>query len=46
MRRQSFTASANQALGHKSGLPIPAFLLRLMLWEMAEASRGFGGWVQ
>ena len=32
-----FAATLSRVLGHKPGLPMPAFLLRIMLGEMAEA---------
>lgn len=37
VRNSEFTVTMSHALGRKPGLPIPAFLLRLMLGEMAEA---------
>jgi uncharacterized protein (TIGR01777 family) len=37
VRNVEFAATLSRALGLKPGLPIPAFLLRLMLGEMAEA---------
>jgi hypothetical protein len=37
VRNAEFAATLSRVLGRKPGLPIPAFLLRLMLGEMAEA---------
>jgi len=37
VRNAEFAATLGRVLGSKPGMPIPAFLLRLMLGEMAEA---------
>ena len=37
MRNAEFAATVSRALGARPGLPLPAFLLRLMLGEMADA---------
>ena len=37
VRNAEFTATISRALGRKPDLPLPAYLLRLMLGEMAEA---------
>jgi len=37
VRNAEFTATINNVLGRKPGLPLPAFVLRLMLGEMADA---------
>ena len=37
VRNAEFAATLSRALGAKPGLPIPAFLLRLMVGEMADA---------
>jgi uncharacterized protein (TIGR01777 family) len=37
MCNAEFTSTASRTLGRKPGLPMPAFLLRVMLGEMAEA---------
>jgi len=37
VRNAEFAATLSHALGSKPGMPLPAFLLRLMLGEMAEA---------
>jgi hypothetical protein len=37
VRNAEFAATLSKVLGRKPGLPMPAFLLRLMLGEMAEA---------
>ena len=37
VRNAEFAATVSRTLGRKPGLPMPAFLLRLMLGEMAEA---------
>jgi len=37
VRNAEFAATLSRALGRKPGLPMPAFVLRLLLGEMAEA---------
>jgi uncharacterized protein len=37
LRNAEFAATFSRALGSKPGVPVPAFLLRLMVGEMAEA---------
>jgi hypothetical protein len=37
VRNAEFAATLSRALGARPGLPIPAFLLRLMVGEMADA---------